>query len=273
MVSLIIPTKDHYDLLQKCVESILEKTLYPNYEIIILDNQTTCSKALNYLEALKCNVNITVLSYNHTFNYSAINNYGVKHAKGEIIGLINNDVEVITEGWLSEMVSHAIREEIGAVGAKLFYDDDTVQHAGVILGIGGVAGHSHKFFHKDTFGYFSRLQVVQNYSAVTGAALVVRKALFEAVGGLDEANLKVAFNDVDLCMKLAQRGYRNLWTPYAQLYHHESKSRGAENSPEKMQRFRSEIKFMKEKYGDRLNSDRYYNVNLTKKSENFGIAV
>ncbi len=272
LVSLLIPTRDGYDILHKCVDSILEKTTYPNYEILILDNETICKKTLNYFENIKKHKNITILEYHHPFNYSAINNYGVKHAKGEIVGLINNDVEVITEHWLTEMVQHAIRPEIGAVGAKLYYDNDTIQHAGVVLGIGGVAGHAHKYFKKNAHGYFSRLKIIQSYSAVTGACLVVKKELYEEVGGLDEENLKVAFNDVDFCLKLLQKGYRNLWTPYVELYHHESISRGAEDNPEKIKRFNAEVAYMKNRWFMYLEFDNCYNCNLTNKHENFGLS-
>lgn len=271
LVSILIPTRDGYDLLKKCVESIFENTSYPNYEIIILDNETSCKKTLAYFEVLKCYENVTILEYHKPFNFSAINNFGVKYAKGEIITLLNNDVEVISKGWLSEMVQHALRPEMGAVGAKLYYDDGTIQHAGVVLGIGGVAGHSHKYFQKNEHGYFSRLKIVQNYSAVTGACLVVRKKLFEEVNGLDEGNLKVAFNDVDFCLKLQKLGYRNLWTPYAELYHHESKSRGAEDTPQKVARFNKEVEYMKEAWQDSLRNDRYYNKNLTLKHEDFSL--
>jgi len=273
LVTILIPTRDGYDILKKCIEGIFEKTTYSNYEIIILNNETKCKKTLMYFEELKSYENITVLEYHKPFNYSAINNFGVKYAKGEIIALLNNDVEVISKGWLTEMVQHALRPEIGAVGAKLYYDDNTIQHAGVILGIGGVAGHSHKYFQKDEYGYFSRLKIIQNYSAVTGACLVIRKELFEEAGGLDEENLKVAFNDVDFCIKVQKLGYRNLWTPYAELYHHESKSRGAEDTPQKVARFNQEVIYMKETWQDSLLNDQYYNENLTLKHEDFSLNI
>ncbi len=271
LVTLLIPTRDGYDILSKCIESIREKTLYLNYEIIILDNETTCEKTLAYFEKIKKYNNVEILEYHHPFNYSAINNFGVKHAKGEIIGLINNDVEIISEGWLSEMVSHALRDEIGAVGAMLYYDNDTVQHAGVVLGIGGVAGHSHKYFKKNADGYFSRLKIVQNFSAVTAACLVVKKSLYEEVNGLNEKKLKVAFNDVDLCLKLQEKGYRNLWTPYVELYHHESISRGSEDSPQKIARFTIETEYMQNRWSSILQNDKYYNKNLTNIHENFDL--
>ena len=272
LVSLIIPTRDHYDLIHACIQGILAKTRYPNYEIIIIDNETICPKTLRYFEELKKNPHISIIEYHQPFNYSAINNFGVKHAKGEIIAFVNNDIEVISEGWLTEMVSHALRPEIGAVGAKLYYDDLTLQHAGVILGIGGVAGHSHKYFEQNAHGYFSRLKIIQNYSAVTGACLVVKKSIFEEVGRFDETNLTIAFNDVDLCLKIRQKGYRNLWTPYANLYHHESKTRGQDDTEEKKERFQNEVLYMQSKWGNLLKNDLYYNKNLSHQYENFSIS-
>ncbi|MFZ3053059.1 MAG: glycosyltransferase family 2 protein [Sulfuricurvum sp.] len=271
LVSLLIPTRDGYEILSKCVNSILNLTIYENYEIIILDNQTSDHKTLDFFQEIIRNPKVKILKYDAPFNYSAINNYGVKHANGAIIGLINNDIEVIAPEWLSEMVQHAIRPEIGAVGAKLYYANDTIQHAGVVLGIGGVAGHSHKYFSRYNNGYFSRLNIIQDYSAVTGACLVVGKELYHKVGGLDEENLTVAFNDIDFCMKLQEKGYRNLWTPYAELYHHESISRGSDESDEKKTRFQSEVLYMKSKWQSKLEVDALYNRNLTNKHENFGL--
>lgn len=271
LASIIIPTRNGHGILTKCIESIQAKTLYPNYEIIVVDNETTCKKTLSYFEKIKTYQNLTILEYHKPFNYSAINNYAAKHAKGEVIVLMNNDVEVISQGWLTEMMQHAIREEIGAVGAKLYYSNDTIQHAGVVLGIGGVAGHSHKYFPKNIHGYFSRINIIQNYSAVTAACLAVRKKLYEEVGGLEEEHLKVAFNDVDFCLKLLEKGYRNLWTPYVELYHHESISRGRDESEEKRERFMSEVTHMKNKWKSKLEADILYNRNLTNKHENFGL--
>ncbi len=271
LVSLIVPTRDNYDILHKCINSIVEKTLYSNYEIIIVDNETTCAQTLRYFDEIKQNPKIRILEYHHPFNYSSINNFAVEHTKGEFIGLINNDVELISEGWLSEMVSHALRETIGAVGAMLYYDNDTIQHAGVVLGIGGVAGHSHKNFKRGSDGYFSRLKIIQNFSAVTAACLVVKKSIYEEVGGLDEANLSVAFNDVDFCLKLIEKGYSNVWTPYVELYHHESVSRGADDNLEKVQRMNKEINYMKEKWSGLIDNDPKYNTNLTRTYSNFGL--
>jgi glycosyltransferase involved in cell wall biosynthesis len=273
MVSLIIPTRDKKDVTELAVMSILNKTSYRNYEIIIIDNGSVELETLTWFNEIQKNERIRVLRYEKTFNFSAINNFGVQFAKGSIIGLVNNDVEVISPEWLTEMVSHAIRPEIGCVGAKLYYGNNTIQHAGVILGIGGVAGHSHKYFNRADYGYFSRLCLVQSLSAVTAACLIVRKEIYIEVGGLDEKNLTVAFNDVDFCIRVIERGYRNLWTPFAELYHHESVSRGVENSPEKVFRFNSEVSYMKDKWAKRLSNDPFYNPNLTTQNETFEIGV
>lgn len=270
LVSLIIPTRDKVELLRGCVESILTKTTYAPYEIIVVDNGSTEAETLKYLGEIERQENVRVLFWDKPFNYSAINNFAVTEARGTIVGLINNDIEVITPEWLTEMVSWAAQEDIGCVGAKLYYPDDTVQHAGVILGIGGVAGHSHKYFPRSHHGYFGRLKLVQNFSAVTGACLLVKKKIYEEVGGLDSENLTVAFNDVDFCLEVRRAGYVNVWTPYAEAYHLESVSRGREDNPEKIARFSGETIFMKDKW--ELN-DEYYSINLTKSHEDFSIDV
>ena len=267
-VSLIIPTRDGYDILRTCISSIFEKTTYPNYEIVIVDNQSSDARTLQYFDELK-GPRVRILKYDRPFNYSALNNFAVEQVDGEIIGLINNDIEVITSEWLTEMVSHAIRPDIGAVGAKLYYPNETIQHAGVIIGLGGVAGHSHKHYGRESPGYYRRLFLVQNVSAVTGACLVVRKSTYEKVGGLNEKDLPIAFNDVDFCLRLRELGLRNLWTPHAELYHHESVSRGPEDSPEKVMRFQREVRFMKDRWGDSLLHDPYYNSMLTLDREDF----
>lgn len=273
MVSLLIPTRNGYELLKQCIDSILAKTTYRHYEILVLNNQTTCKKTLSYFAELKGYGHIRVIDYDHPFNYSAINNFAATHAQGSILGLINNDIEVISPQWLEEMVRQVSRPDIGCVGAKLLYPDARIQHAGVVLGIAGVAGHSHKYFSNRNPGYFSRLRLTQNYSAVTAAALLVRKSVFNEVGGLDEQHLRVAFNDVDFCLKVREAGYRNLWTPYAELYHHESVSRGHEDTPEKQARFKREAEFMKEKWGALLQNDPFYSPNLTLEHENFTYKV
>lgn len=270
LVSLIIPTRDKLQLLRGCITSIREKTTYQNYEVIVVDNGSCEVETLAYLDGLEKEPRARVLRYDKPFNYSAINNYAVGHAKGSILGLINNDIEVISPDWLTEMVSWAAQPDIGCVGAKLYYNNNTIQHAGVILGIGGVAGHSHKYFPRDHHGYFSRLKVLQNLSAVTAACLVVRASVFKEVGGLNEQHLTVAFNDVDFCLKVRDAGYQNVWTPYAELYHLESVSRGVEDNLEKLARFDKESQYMRTSWD--LGNDPFYSVNLTRDREDFSIA-
>jgi len=273
-VSLLIPTRDRKTITEIAVRSILGKTTYPNYEIVILDNGSAEHETLAFFKQIQQEDNrVRVLRYDKPFNYSAINNFGVKRTDGELVGLINNDIEVINPEWLTEMVSHAIRPDIGCVGAKLYYSNNLIQHAGVVLGIGGVAGHSHKMFPRNNFGYFSRLILVQNLSSVTAAVLIVRRDIYKQVNGLNEHNLKVAFNDVDFCLKVRQAGYRNLWTPYAELYHHESISRGYDVTPERQARFKTEIEYMKKTWKNELTRDPYYNPNLTKDLEDFSIGI
>jgi glycosyltransferase involved in cell wall biosynthesis/SAM-dependent methyltransferase len=272
LVSIIIPTRDGYHLIKQCIDSIFQKTHYPNYEIVIIDNGSTEARVLEFFEMLKSRKNITIMRDDSPFNYSALNNKAVKICKGDILCLLNNDIEVITPDWLNEMVSQAIRPEIGAVGACLWYPNDTLQHGGVILGIGGIAGHAHHGITKADLGYFSRAKLVQNYSAVTAACLVVKKSVYQKVGGLNEINLKVAFNDVDFCIRVKNAGYRNLWTPFAELYHHESATRGPDTAPDKVERFNEEINYMKHMYGDSLLYDPAYNINLDLYRENYTLA-
>ncbi|MDW2323625.1 glycosyltransferase family 2 protein [Vibrio sp. 1159] len=269
LVSIIIPTRNGQALVEQCIRSIESVTTYPNYEIVLIDNQSDDPEALAFFTQLAEKPNISVHQYPQAFNYSAINNFAVEQVKGEVIVLMNNDIEVLSNDWLEEMVGHALREDIGCVGSKLYYPDGKLQHAGVITGIGGVAGHAHKYFPKEHPGYFKRLMVAQNYSAVTAACLAVRKEVFEQVGGLDEQNLTVAFNDVDLCLKVQQAGYRNLWTPYAEMIHHESISRGHEDTPEKQARFSAEVVFMQQKWGRQLMDDPCYSQWLTLDREDF----
>jgi len=273
LVSLIIPTRDALDITRTCVNSILFLTQYPHYEIIIVDNQSSQQETLAWFEQISQHEKVRVLQYDKPFNYSAINNFAVKHAKGSVIGLVNNDTEVINKGWLTEMLQHACRPDIGCVGAKLYYFDDTVQHGGVILGLWGLAGHSHKNFLRHEKGHQGRLISVQNLSAVTAACLLVRKSVYEEVAGLEEFHLTVAFNDVDFCLKVQQAGYRNLWTPYAELYHYESKSRGKEDTPEKKAREQAEISYMQQKWPAVIADDPHYNPNLTRLREDFSINI
>ena len=271
-VSLIIPTRNGHAILKNGIDSILQKTTYSNFEILILNNQSDEQQTIDYLAEIDDGDQVRVIDYNHPFNYSAINNFAAEQARGEILGLVNNDIEVISPGWLDEMVVHVVREEVGVVGAKLYYPDEKLQHGGVILGIGGVAGHSHKHYPREHPGYFSRLALPQEMSAVTAACCLVRRTVFEEMGGLDAEHFKVAFNDVDFCLRVREAGYRNIWTPYAELYHHESISRGYEDTPEKQARFRAEVTAMKKRWGHLLACDPCYNPNLTLEDEQFNLA-
>ena len=272
LVSLIIPTRNGLKLLQQCVESILAKTAYRHYEILIVDNGSDDPATLRYLKELASERCIRVIRDDRPFNYSELNNSAVKQARGEIIGLINNDIEVISPDWLSEMVSHALRPEVGAVGAKLLYADDTIQHAGVVLGVHGIAGHAHRFLPRDHVGYRGRAGLIQSFSVVTAACLLVRKSIYEELGGLNEIELQVACNDVDFCLRLREAGYRNIWTPYAELYHHESATRGFDDTPEKLARSAKEVAYMQQRWGDTLLHDPAYNPNLSLDAEDFSLA-
>jgi len=261
-VSLIMPTRDRVDLLRVAVSSILEKTDYDNFEIIVVNNQSRDPETLDYFEQLRRESRVMVLDYDSEFNYSRMNNFAAEQSSGEILCLINNDVEVINPEWLREMVSHAVRPINGVVGALLYYPDDTIQHAGVITGIGGVAGHVYHKQKRGHHGQNGRARLAQNMRVVTAACLVVRKSVFNQVGGLDP-ELRVAFNDVDFCLRVDQAGYRGVWTPFAELYHYESASRGYEDTPEKKRRFESEVDFMKARWGKLLDHDITYNPNLS----------
>jgi O-antigen biosynthesis protein len=263
MVSIIIPTKDKIDILSTCVESVLNKTSYKNYEILIVDNNSESPETLEYLKTIqKNNKQVRILSYESEFNFSAIVNYGVSQSQGEVIVLLNNDTEVINEDWLNEMVSQCMRKEIGAVGAKLYYPNGQIQHAGVFLYEGHPGNHIYLKRDKNDPGYFNKLNLVQNYSAVTGACLAIRKDTYLEAGEFDEKNLKVAYNDVDFCLKVRELGYNNLWTPFAQLYHHESLSRGNDMSEKNWLRFKKEQSYMLSKWKDAMSKDPYFNPNL-----------
>jgi O-antigen biosynthesis protein len=272
LVSLLIPTRDKAPLLQTCLGSLLEKTTYPTYEVLVIDNGSVEPETFAYFEEVTRDPRVRVLRDDGPFNFSALNNRGAREARGDILGLVNNDIEAIHGDWLAEMVSHAARPEVGCVGAKLLYPDDRVQHAGVITGIGGVAGHAHKYLHRDEPGYFGRLHLVHNLSAVTAACLLVRRSVFEQAGGLDE-ELAVAFNDVDFCLRVRELGYRNLFTPLAVLYHHESASRGQEVTEEKQERFRREVETMKARWGATLRRDPSYSPHLTLEHEDFSLGI
>ena len=272
LVSLIIPTRNGLRVLKPCLDSILDKTTYANYEILIIDNGSDDPATVNYLNALVKDSRIRVVKDGRAFNYSALNNMAAKLARGELIGLLNDDIEVITPDWLSEMVAIAVQPRVGAVGARLWYPDKTLQHAGVILGIGGVASHAAHGLPEGESGYFRRAILQQGFSAMTAACLLVRKAVYEQVGGLNETELRVAFNDVDFCLRLREAGYRNVWTPYAELYHHESATRGQEDTPEKRARFAGEIAYMQRRWGDWLANDPAYTPNLTLQYTDFSLA-
>lgn len=280
LVSIVIPTRNGLVFLRRCVDSLLEKTTYPNFEIVVVDNGSDDPDALAYLASLADGSHpllrpghaARVLRYTDPFNYSAINNFAVREARGHLVALLNNDLEVISPDWLDEMASQALRPEIGCVGAMLYYPNDTIQHAGVVLGLGGVAGHAFRDFPRGTEGKFNRARLVQNYSAVTAACLLVRKSVYEEAGGLDEKDLAVAFNDIDFCLKVRAAGYRNLWTPFAEFYHHESATRGADDTPEKADRFRREVAVMLERWGPVLKEDPAYNPNLTLEVNDFSLA-
>lgn len=270
-VSIIIPNKDEVDTLKTCISSILNKSTYKNYEIVIVENNSVSEEIFNYYEEVSKLENIKVVTWEKGFNYSAINNFGFKETSGEYIVLLNNDIEVISENWIEEMLMYAQRDNTGIVGAKLYYPDDTVQHAGVILGIGGVAGHSHANFERSDDGFAGRLKVVQNLSAVTAACLMIRRNVYEEVHGLNE-DLAVAFNDIDFCLKVRKKGYLIVFSPYVEMYHYESKSRGKDDTKEKSARFESEIKTFHNEWGLWVR-DPYYNDNLTLDKEDFSLRV
>ncbi|ODP99299.1 hypothetical protein BGK46_11075 [Salinivibrio sp. SS2] len=271
-VSIVIPTRNSLAITRQCVESILRLTSYPHYQIIIVNNQSDCPDTLAWFKQIGQKHNIEVLDYDQPFNYSAINNYAVSHSNSDLVCLLNNDTEVIHSSWLTEMVRQASRPEIGCVGAKLLFFDDTVQHAGVVLGIWGLAGHAHKHYSVYSHGYQRRLACSQNYSAVTAACLLVKRSIYDAVGGLDE-KLTVAFNDVDFCLKVQQAGYANLWTPRATLYHYESKSRGKEDTPAKKAREQQEITLMKQRWQTVIQNDPHYSRHLTRHREDFTLRL
>jgi GT2 family glycosyltransferase len=267
-----VPTRNRADLLGPCLDGLMNRTAYQPIEIIIIDHQSDDPKTLALLKRVSADPRVRIMLYEGDFNYSAMNNRAVALARGELVGLINNDVEVIAADWLTEMVPLAARPENGAIGARLLFSSGRLQHAGVGLGVGGIAGHYYLHCDPNESGHFGRLQCASNVSAVTAACLIVRRAAFLEVGGLNETNLAVAYNDVDLCLKLREAGYRNVWTPFATLRHHETSSRGHDTSPENAPRFKREINWMIETWGDKLNSDPYFNPNFSLASPVFDLA-
>jgi GT2 family glycosyltransferase len=270
LVSIIIPTRDRADLLSVCLNSIIERSSYPNYEIIIIDNGSVEPDTKQLFERLpkdRCRI----VCDDSPFNFSALNNLGVRVARGEMLCLMNNDIEILTTDWLEEMVSWALRPDVGCVGARLWYPDGRLQHGGVILGIGGAVGHSLGYLMRGAGGYFHRAVLHQELSAVTAACLLVRRTVFEHVNGLNE-DLALTFNDIDFCLRVREAGYHNVWTPYAEMNHHESASRGYDDTLEKQARFNSELQFMQERWGGLFMNDPAYSPNLTLEREDFSYA-
>ena len=261
-VSVIIPTRNGIEVLGPCLTSLLECTSYPDFEVLVVDNGSDEPSTLTLLAELEQKGLVHVLHDPRPFNYSALNNSAVQHTSGDFICLLNNDIEVIDPGWLEELVVQALRPGVGAVGAKLLYPDRTIQHGGVVLGIGGVAGHVHHRCPEDHPGYFSLAQLTQEIAAVTAACLLVKRCHYEAVDGLNEDQLKVAFNDVDFCLKLRELGLQNIYAPAAKLIHHESVSRGNDLTGEKAKRFAAEVAWMQQRWGEELLHDPAYNPNL-----------
>lgn len=276
LVSIVIPFKDKPDLLKMCIESILEKSSYSNFEIIGISNNSEEEEIFAEMDRLiALDSRISFFEHNVPFNFSEINNYAVNtHANGEHILLLNNDIEIISQGWIENLLEFSQRKDVGAVGGKLYYPDGTLQHAGIIMGIGGIAGHSHKYLDGHHHGYFSRPNIVQNLSAVTGACLMVKRLIFDEVDGLDADNLKIAFNDVDFCLRIREKGYLNVFTPNCEAIHHESVSRGNEITKEQQDRFNQEAAYMSRRHKKLLeHGDPYYNRNLTLHHEDFSLAA
>jgi GT2 family glycosyltransferase len=266
-VSIIVPTRDRVELLRTCAEGVLKQTHYPDFELIVADNDSSEPQTLAYMEEIASDARVCIVRWPHPFNYSAINNFAARHARGEFLCLLNNDIEVIEPDWLSAMMREAVRPGVGAVGARLLYPDRTIQHAGVAIGIGNAAGHAHRGLEPGEPGYFAQALIARGASAVTAACLLVAKRHFDAVGGLDEVHLAVAYNDVDLCLKLQAAGLRNIYTPAATLIHHESKSRGLDFAPEHLERYMRELAVFQEKWGTMRVVDPWHHPQLDRARE------
>ncbi len=272
LVTVIIPNKDHPEMLARCIES-LAKSSYANYELIVVENGSILPATHGYYAQLKLDPRARVLEWTKPFNYAAVNNFAARAAKGELVLFLNNDIEAITPDWFEELVKRAVQPGVGAVGAKLYYADDTIQHAGLIIGLGGVAGHSHLNYPRSAPGHMQRLQYAQNVAAVTGACLLMKKTVFDEVGGFDEGFV-LAFNDVDICLQVLAKGYRIVWTPDAELYHLESKTRGPEDTEEKQKRFKREIDLFHLKWGEFLKAgDPYYSRHFRLDRPDFALRV
>lgn len=271
LVSIVIPNKDEKDTLKACLESIKEKTTYPSYEIVIVENNSQTSEIFEYYKEIDGKDGIRVVTWKEPFNYSKINNFGFQYAKGDYVICLNNDITVITPSWIEEMLGYCQRPGTGIVGVRLYFPDDTIQHAGIIVGMGGCAGSLFVGMNRKRTGYMHKAALVQDLSAVTAACMMVKREAFEAAGGFEES-LAVAFNDVDFCLKVRRAGYLVVYNPYAELYHYESKTRGLEDSPEKQRRFQSEIEYMRCHWLDILKrGDPYYNRNFSLKDCNYSI--
>jgi GT2 family glycosyltransferase len=267
-VDIIIPSFNGADILETCLASIFEKTTYPHFTITVIDNNSYESDffaLIAYWEEQEP-TRFQVIRDERPFNFSSINNSAVEKTSGDYLLFLNNDTEVITPDWLEGMLGYSQLEDVGAVGVKLLYPDDTVQHAGVVMGIGGIAGHAMKNFPRQAHGYFSHLELVTNYTAVTAACLMIKREKFNAAGGFDE-HLQIAFNDIDFCLKVRQQSLFNVYLPFVELYHHESKSRGYENTPEKQARFEKEVLFMRQRWGNLLDNDPFYSPWLSLSTE------
>jgi GT2 family glycosyltransferase len=270
-VTIIIPTRDRVDFLTRCVGSIVARSTYKAFDIVIVDNGSSEAESKSYFEHVQRQPCVSVIHIDGPFNFSRLNNLAASRARGELLCFLNNDTEIISPGWLEEMVSLAARPHVGAVGAMLYYPDDTIQHAGVVLGLGGIASHAHRKFPRGAPGNYGRAGLTQTMSAVTAACMVLRKSTFDAVGGFDET-LAVAYNDVDLCLRLMARGFRNVWTPFAELYHYESVSRGDDSQGASRPRFLAESQLMRDRWQPLLDADPYYNPNLSLTRADFGLA-
>ena len=275
LISIVIPNKDHMEDLSRCVESIVSKSTYPNYEIIVVENNSETKEIFDYYKALEHNERIRVVKYEGDFNYSRINNFGVSFAGGKYVLLLNNDMKIITREWMEELLMYAQRQDVGAVGAKLFYGDKTIQHAGVVIGLGAhrTAGHVHYKQHRQNLGYMGRLCYAQNMTAVTGACLMVKKSLYQQAGGLDES-FAVSLNDVDFCLKLREMGLLNVFTPFAELFHYESASRGLDTEGERARRYDRESEAFREKWKKALEAgDPYFNPNFSLDRSDFSLKI
>ena len=278
-ISIIIPNKDHVEDLRRCIGSILEKSTYDNYEIVVVENSSTEEETFAYYRQIAENDKITVVTYKpeegESFNYSKVNNFGVSKSTGEYILLLNNDTEVITVNWLEELLMYAQRGDVACVGAKLYYPNKTIQHAGVVIGLGAhrTAGHSHYMQHRDNLGYMGRLCYTQDVSAVTGACLLVKRICYDEVGGLGE-DFAISLNDVDFCLKLRDKGYLNVFTPFAELFHYESASRGSDMKGDNAERYNKESEYFRKKWADVLKQgDPYYNPNFSLDRSDFALKI